>query len=137
MRLADVMDEVAAVLKGITGLNVIPHPPATLKPPAGYVSYPRQVSYQQTYAQGETTYEDFPFVLVTSKVTDMTARDAVAGWASDDGAQSLIARMEAHAWVSCDDFTVTSCEFDVEKIAGVDYLAALFKATVTGPGKED
>jgi hypothetical protein len=61
----------------------------------------------------------------------------VAGWAAGDGPQSVKAAMEAHTWTSCDDLTVTSCEFDVETIAGVPYLAAMFKATVVGPGEED
>lgn len=137
MRLDQVMDEVATVLAQITGLNVFPYPPPTLVPPAGYVSYPRSIDFDETYQRGEDGFTDLPIVLVASKVTDRTARDTVAAWAAGDGPRSVKAAMEAWPWTTCDDLTVTSCEFDVEKIGGVDYLAAMFKATVTGPGKEN
>jgi len=134
MRLDDVMKEAAAVLAGITGLRVFDYPVESLTPPAGYVSYPRSVDYQQAYQQGETGYTDLPMVLVVGKATSRAARDTVAGWTADAGPQSVIAHMEAHTWTTCDDLTVTSAEFDVEKIGAVPYLTAMFKATVVGPG---
>ena len=137
MRLDLVMDEVKTALETITGLSVFAYPPPTLKPPAGYVSYPREINFDETYQRGEDSYVDLPIVLVASKVTEKTARDTVAGWAAGDGPNSIKAAMEARTWTSCDDLTVTTAEFNVEKIAGVDYLAVMFKATVTGPGKED
>lgn len=137
MKLDAVMDEVAGVLAQITGLRVFAYPPPTLTPPGGYVSYPLSIDYDETYGRGEDDFRDLPIVLVAAKVTDRSARDTVAAWAAGDGPKSIKALMEAHAWTSCDDLTVTSCEFDVESVAGVDYLAAMFKATVAGPGKED
>lgn len=137
MRLDKVMDEVAAALREITGLSVFEYPPGTLKPPAGYVSYPREITFDETYQRGEDGFTDLPIVLVASKVTERTARDTVAGWAAGDGPRSIKAAMERRTWTWCDDLTITSAEFDVEKIAGIDYLAVMFKATVTGPGKED
>jgi hypothetical protein len=136
MRLDLVMDEVAGVLAQVTGLRVFAYPPPTLVPPAGYVSYPLSIDMDATYGRGEDDFRDLPIVLVVGKVTDRTARDTVAAWAAGSGPRSVKALMEAHTWTSCDDLTVTSCEFDVEKIAGVDYLAAMFKATVVGPGEE-
>ena len=137
MRLNAVMDEVAKALAQITGLNVFAYPPETLTPPAGYVSYPQSVDFDETYQRGEDRFTDLPIVLVASKVTPRAARDTVAAWASGDGPKSVKAAMEAWPWTTCDDLTVTSCEFDVEKIGGVPYLAAMFKATVVGPGEED
>lgn len=137
MKLDQVMDEVAGVLAEITGLRVFAYPPATLIPPAGYVSYPDSVDFDESYQRGEDRYAGLPIVLVASKATDRAARDTVAAWAAGDGPRSVKAHMEAHTWTTCDDLTVNSCEFDVEKIAGVDYLAAMFKATVVGPGEED
>jgi hypothetical protein len=131
-----VMDEVAGVLRQITGLNVLAHPPESITPPAGHVSYPQSIDMDETYGRGQDQFTDLPIVLVTSKATSRAARDTVAGWASGDGPRSVKARMEAHSWVSCDDLTVTSCEFDVWSIGGVPYLVALFKATVVGPGED-
>jgi len=136
MRLDQVMDEVAAALANITRLRVFAFPPQSLTPPAGYVSYPQSVDFDQTYGRGEDQITDLPIVLVGSKVTDRAARDLVAAWASGDGEQSVKAALEAWSWTSCDDLTVTSCEFDVETIAGTPYLAVMFKATAVGPGED-
>ena len=134
MRLDAVMDEAAAVLSGITGLRVKPYPPENLSAPAGYISYPLSIDFDETYGRGQDQFTDLPMVLVADKVTVRSARDRVAAWAHGDGPQSVKARMEEHVWTSCDDLTVTSCEFSVETIAQVQYLAAMFKATVVGPG---
>lgn len=136
MRLNRVMDEVAQALTEITGLRVFPYPPETLTPPGGYVSYPQSVDFDEAYQRGEDQFTDLPIVLLASKVTTKAARDTVAAWASGDGPKSVKRALEAWTWTTCDDLTVTSCEFDVEKVSGVSYLAAMFKATVVGPGED-
>lgn len=134
MNLREVMVEAAGVLSEISGLRVESFPPEDLTDPAGYVSYPASIDYDETYGRGEDRFTDLPMVLVASRVTDRAARDTVAAWAAGDGPKSVKARMEAHTWTSCDDLTVNSCKFDVETIANVAYLAAVFSATVVGPG---
>ncbi|MEV6306480.1 hypothetical protein AB0M02_44230 [Actinoplanes sp. NPDC051861] len=135
MKLDAVMDEAAAVLREISGLNVSAYPPGSLTAPAGYVSYPTSIDLDEAYGRGEDRFTDLPLVLLAGKATDRAARDTVAAWSAGSGPRSVKAHMEAHAWASCDDLTVTSVEFDVETIAGVPYLAAMFKATVVGPGE--
>jgi hypothetical protein len=135
VKLDAVMDEAAAVLRQISGVNVFAYPPGSLTAPAGYVSYPQSIDFDETYGRGEDRFTDLPLVLLAGKATDRAARDTVTAWVAGDGPKSVKARMEAHAWESCDDLTVTSCEFDVEMIAGVPYLAAMFKATVVGAGE--
>jgi hypothetical protein len=134
MILADVMTEAAGVLATITGLRVTDYPPETLSAPGGFVSYPRSIDMDETYGRGEDQFTDLPFVLVAGKATARAARDTVSAWTAGEGPESVKARMEAHAWQSCDDLTVHTVEFDIERIGGVSYLAALFKATVAGPG---
>lgn len=134
MRLDKVMDEVAKALTEITGLRVFPHPVETLVPPTGVVGYPQSVDFDEAYQRGEDRITDLPIWLVASRVTTRAARATVAAWASGDGPKSVKRAMEAWPWTTCDDLTVTSCEFDVEEIAGVKYLAAKFNATVVGPG---
>lgn len=135
MRLNLVMDEVATVLKRITGLRVDAYPAATVNAPAGYVSYPQSIDFDEEYQRGGDQFTDLPFVLLGGEATERHTRDVIAGWASGDGPDSVKAQMEAHTWTTCDDLTVTACEFDVETIAGIPYLAAIFKATVVGPGE--
>jgi len=134
MILSAVMDEIAGVLAGITGLRVHDHPPATVNPPAGIVSYPDRVEYDQTYGRGMDRIRDLGVVLLTGKATDRSARDTVAGWAKGSGSGSVKATLEGHTWTSCHVLVVTSCTFDVVTIAGVDYLAAIFSLDIAGQG---
>jgi hypothetical protein len=128
------MDEVAQVLKQITGLRVEAFPAATITPPAGYVSYPLRIQFDETYQRGSDQFVDLTFVLLAGEPGARPTRNVIAAWAHGDGPLSVKKRMEDHTWASCDDVTVNTCEFDVETIAGVAYLAAIFKATVEGPG---
>lgn len=136
MDLGAVMDEVATALTQITGLNVFAYPVGTLTAPAGYVSYPQSIDFDETYGRGSDRFTDLPIVLVVGKPNEKSSRDKVAAWGSGDGPESLKRQMEEHTWTTCDDLTVTSCEFDLEMIAGNPYLAAMFKATVVGPGED-
>lgn len=136
MNLADVMNEAATVLEGISGLRVTAWPPGSVAAPAGVVSYPDRVEFDATAGRGSDRIRGLPFVLVAGKATERAARDTVAGWAAGSGSSSVKAAMEAHAWTSCDDLVVTVCTFDVVTIGGVDYLAAMFEADVIGPGEE-
>jgi hypothetical protein len=134
MNLASLMDEVASVLEEITGLRVSAYPPPTISPPAGVVSYPDRIAFDQTYGRGTDRIEGLPILLIVGKATARAARDKLAPWAAG-GPTSVKGRMEAHTWQSCDDLTVTECTFDVVTIAGVDYLAAMFAADAVGPGE--
>lgn len=136
MNLADVMDEVGKAMQAITGLRVVPFPGASITPPAGYVSYPQSVDYDETYSRGVDQITDLAIVLLAGDVYTKGARDLVAAWASGDGPKSVKKAVEAWPWTTCDDVTITACEFDGETISGVLYLAAHFKATVVGPGKD-
>lgn len=134
MRLEDVMDEAAGVLEDITGLRVHAHPPGSVSPPAGIVSYPDSIDYDATYGDDDTI-KALQLVLVANKASDRAARDKVSAWSAKTGPQSVKARMEAHTWTSCDDFHVMRCEFDVVTIGGTDYLAAIFSADIMGSGE--
>lgn len=135
MNLATVMDEIATVMTQISGLTVHPYPIATLTAPAGYISYPREIDFDETYERGTDQFTDLPIVLVAGKANDLAARNRVAEWAAGAGARSLKQAIEGRAWESFDDLTLVSVEFDLESIGGVPYLAAMFKATVVGPGE--
>jgi hypothetical protein len=134
MDLNAVMDEIATELDTMTGLRVHGHPPASITPPAGVVSYPERVAYDQTYGRGMDRIERLPVILLAGKATDRAARDKVAGWAAGSGAGSVKAVLEANEWTSCHTVVVTECTFDVVTIAGVDYLAAMFDLDIAGAG---
>lgn len=137
MKLDDVMDEVAQAIKQIAGLREsFSYPPDKLSvSPCGYVAYPQSVDFDEAYQRGEDQLTDLPIVLVAGRVDDRATRDLLASWASGDGPRSIKKALDEWPWTSCDDLTVNSCEFIPEEIGGVAYLAAMFKATVVGPGE--
>ena len=63
MKLDDVMDELAGALAAITGLRVFAYPPPTVVPPAGIVSYPESVIYDQTYHRGMDRISALPVIV--------------------------------------------------------------------------
>lgn len=134
MNLGAVMDEVGAVLGTVSGLRVFDYPPPTLVPPAGVVSYPERVKFDETYGRGMDRIIGLPVLLVEGKANDRAARDRVARWAAGGGDGSIKAVFESHDWVSCDVVTVTECTFDVVQVAGIDYIAALFSLDIAGSG---
>jgi hypothetical protein len=137
MHLARVMDEIALALGAVTGLKkVYAYPPPTLSPPSAYVSYPARVAYDLTYQRGEDDYEAIPVVVVAGRPTEKRVRDLLAAWSASDGPNSVKAILEGRAWTSCDDVRVPTAEFDIETIAGIDYLAVVFTANAVGPGRE-
>lgn len=135
LALARVMEEMATVLSQLSGLRVTGYPPASISGPAGYITYPRNIAFDQTYGRGQDRYEDLPVVLCVADPTDRRTRDRIAPWVDSDGPESVKAIFEDRVWESCSAVEITNAEFDVETVAGVDYLTVIFRATVDGPGK--
>lgn len=134
MDLGDVMDEVAAGLEPIVGLRVHAYPIAKITPPAAIVSYPESIDYDATMARGTDRITGLPVLVIVGKASDRTARDAIAPYAAGSGPSSVKARLEAGTYTAFDFLTVTSCEFDTVTIGNIDYLAALFRLDIVGPG---
>lgn len=134
MRLGELMDEIAVRLSTFTGLRVSAYPPPTVVPPAGVVSYPDKIEYDQTYGRGVDRVVGLPVVLVVGKATDRAARDTVTDWTDGSGPHSVKVALEAPGYLSCDEVSVTECSFDVVTIASIDYLAAMFNIDAIGPG---
>ncbi|MBN1174528.1 MAG: hypothetical protein JXA67_20335 [Micromonosporaceae bacterium] len=135
MNLSDVMNEVAQRMDAITGLRVTPYPPATILAPAGFVSYPERVEFDETYGRGQDMIQQLPVVLVVGRATERSARDTASEWASGSGPKSVKAALDGDDFQSCDDVTVTACDFDVINIGGVEYLAAVFVLDIAGSGE--
>jgi len=67
-------------------------------------------------------------------VSDRASRDRIAVYAAGAGDWSVKTVLEAHSYVSCDSVAVTSAEFDVMSMNGIEYLAATFHCDVAGTG---
>ena len=134
----DVMDEVAQALSQVEGMRKSwGYPPDDISvAPSGYVSYPQSGEYQQAYGRGEDGMTDLPIVLIAGPPGERKTHDRIKAWVAGSGPSSVVAHLEAWSWESCDDLTVNTWEVIPESVAGVAYLAVLFKATVIGPGEE-
>ncbi|WP_433117101.1 hypothetical protein [Micromonospora sp. CA-246542] len=136
MKLDDVMDGIARRIKDLGGLQVHAQPPKTIIPPAAVVSYPETIEYDATYGRGMDRISGLSVWLVVGKVTDRSARDALAAYAADTGAKSVKLALEDDSdedrpW---DDLHVASAEFDILTIAGIDYIAAGFTLNLACQG---
>lgn len=133
MDLADVMDEVAALLDTIPGLRVHAFPGQAVTPPAAVVSYPDEIVFDATYGRGMDRLT-LPVVVVVGKPNDRAARAALAGYCNGSGASSVKTVLENSTPTSFDTLRVVRVEFDTVTIAGTDYLAALFETDIAGSG---
>lgn len=135
--LGAIMDEVASVLGTVDGIDrTFAYPVESVTPPAAIVTYPNApgIAYMQTYGQGETSIGDLEAHLIAYRVTDRVARDTAAAWTANAGAQSVVAKLESHAWTSCDEVTVTSAEFAIQTVGSEQFLDVIFHLDITGPG---
>jgi hypothetical protein len=134
VNLNDVMDELASALAGVTGLRVFGYPPPTIVPPAGVVSYPEAIDYDQTYGRGMDKISKLPIIVIVGKANDKAARNTAAGWAAGSGSTSIKQALESHGYSSCDDVSVTECGFDVISVGAIDYVATTFMLDIVGRG---
>lgn len=134
MRLADVMDEIAARLDTIEGLRVFAYPPGSLTgTPAAIVSYPGTYTYDATYGRGSDEMR-LPVVVVVGKPDDLRTRDLLSVYVDGGGASSVKAKLDGDDYISCSAVRVASVDFDVTPIGGVDQLAAVFDLDIAGRG---
>lgn len=127
-----VMDELEQALRTIEGLRVCvvgEHP----HPPAAYVSYPESITYDLEYGRGSDEI-DLQAVVVIGRTIDRATRKALAAYCDGNGDQSIKTVLEQFDYQECDVVTVPSVEFDVVRLAAIDYMAALFAIKVTGGG---
>lgn len=134
MNLADVMDEVGAQLDTISGLRVFAFPPDNLTPPAAWIGYPEDYTYDETYRRGMDRITNLPVIIAVAKVSDRSARDQVGAYVNGSGASSVKAVLEAGTYTAFHTLRVTGVTFDILNRGGTDFLAALFTVDIAGQG---
>lgn len=133
MDLNAVMDELGEELDTIAGLRVYDFPSDHITPPAAVLAWPDEITYDETYGRGMDRLT-LPVVVLVGKASDRASRDTLAAYADGSGASSVKAVLEGGTYTSCDSVRVMRAEFDVVRIAGVDYAAAVFDLDVAGQG---
>lgn len=126
------MKAIAAQVDTIAGLRVFDHPVDTINPPTALVALPR-INFDGAYGRGMDRWE-LPLMLMTGKVVDRAARDAMGPYVSGSGAKSIKQVVEAGTYTAFHTVRVTGCEFDVVTFGAVDYLAATFTLDIAGAG---
>jgi hypothetical protein len=138
MDLYAVMSEVDARLKTITGLRVAEFGfPGKVSPPAAVQYPPDRITFDQTYGRGSDVYEDHVVVVFVGMASTRAAMREIAPYLAGSGTKSVKAKLDMSGsapYSSCADLQVQWAELDTPKMAGVDYLAALFHCKIIGSG---
>jgi hypothetical protein len=136
MILSDVMDDVARRLETIEGLRAYEYPADKVDIPAAVVSYPGDYPVHGTYQRGGVRIT-LPVVAVVGRASDRAARDLLSVYVDGDGPSSFTRVLESPdlpPYTAFDSLQVQDIEFDVVRIGGVDYIAALFDLDILGSG---
>lgn len=126
--LNSVMDQIGVRLLTISGLRVFDFMADNIQPPAAVVTLP-EVTYDVTKARG-TDKAVFPIHLLISKVSDRASRDALSPYIAGTGASSVKAAVDGTLGGTVQAARVTGATVQVEQVAGVDLLAAVFQVEV-------
>jgi hypothetical protein len=131
-----VRDELATVLKTITGLRAYAWAQGTVAAPAALPGWPDRLDYAQTYGRGMSHVPDLPVLVVVGKASERIAAKRLGEYVAETGAKSIPAKLEGRAgsWTTCDVVTVSWVGFPAVQLASVDYLAAEFHLDITGRG---
>jgi len=133
MNLADVARETATRLRALGLLNVHDHPIRTVTPPAAILTYPDDITFDETYGRGSDRIAGGLWVAVGA-ADSQSARDELAELTAGDGPRSVKAWLEAGEYASFDTIAVPSVRFDPVTIGSNTYMGALFTLDIQGPG---
>jgi hypothetical protein len=134
VKLLLVLQEIAAAVDTIDGLNCFWYAPDRITPPAFIVDIPESIDFNATYARGMDVANLEAFLLV-GKADDKASLQQLAPYCDGSGDKSIIQKLQSRKYESCADVTVPKVEFDVIKIGGTDHLAARFTITASGSGE--
>lgn len=133
MNLSAVMDELASSLGVIDGLRAFAFEPGSISPPSAWVDLPESIDYDATMGRGGDRITLTVRVVVGS-IDSRSSRDLLSAYADGSGARSIKETIEAYTPTSFGSARVTSVEFGVIPVAGIEYLAAMFNIDIIGQG---
>lgn len=131
------MEEIAARLATIEGLNTFSYRPDKIVPPAAFPDLPERIDYDGTYGRGMDEFPDLPVNVLVGKLSAQASHEKIADYVNGEGPRSFKATLDSsttNRYTSCDEVHVKSVEFAIFTISGVDYLAASFSVGITGNG---
>jgi hypothetical protein len=131
MSIGAVMDGLGARLATISGLRTYDYPADAVSVPAGIVLFPETVNYDATMARG-SDQADFQLLVLVGKVSDRSARDALALYMNGEGARSVKTVVEADRTLAgaADTARVSQSTVETFTVGAVEYLGARFTVEV-------
>lgn len=134
MRLAAVMDEVAAKLGTIGALKSVVGWPvgsvSSMGVPGAVVSYPESWNPHAAYARGAEEIKGLVVVVVVGRASERASRDLLSEFIND-----VVTALESGGYTACDELTVSNIDFDTVRIGETDHIAAVFDCDIVGSGR--
>lgn len=135
MNLDTVITELSTAAKTITGLRVLPWAAKTVTPPSLIFGLPESISPNETYGRGVMKISDLPLILLVGAPTARTSLRTLSAYCAGSGAKSLTAALQNYSgYAQVQAITVQRIELDAVKVAGIEYLGAIFHTDVVGSG---
>lgn len=135
MNLSEVCAEVAAQLDTISGLRVFAYQPESIVPPAAWVGNPELdgIAYDQTYGRGMDRMT-LPVFICAGLASSRPAQEAIRAYCDGSGARSVKAVLQAGTYTSLHTIRVMTGGVTGVRVAGTDYVGAVFDLDITGQG---
>lgn len=133
MILGNVIDDLGARLNTIKGLHVHDFESDDINVPTAMISLPTHINMMRTFARGMDSIDLEIYVLVSS-TEDRVRRNKITPYGDGSGQYSIKQLLENGEYSSFDTLAVSKARFNVIRIAGINYLAAIFDIAITGSG---
>lgn len=106
-----------------------------ISPPAAIVMLPDEYVFDRTFGRGMDSMT-MDLLVMVGKADARSSHKLVSQYASGSGLKSVKAALEhpEEQYRTFDSVTVTAVEFEVYTNNAIDYLAAVFRLSVTGQG---
>lgn len=134
MDLAAVYAQLGMRLQAIspTEFHVYPYPPGSIEPDAAILPFPENVK-EEAYAAGLSKIT-VPIIVAVPRPVDPNVVDRLAPYSNPSGPKSVKAVLESGTYTAFSLINVLPPEFDMVKLARIDYAVAIISAEIWGSG---
>jgi hypothetical protein len=135
MNLDTAIKELGTAAGTISGLRVYPWAAKAVTPPGLIFALPQDITPNETYARGGMRIKDLPAILLVGAAASRTSLAALSAYCAGSGAKSLVTAWQNYAgYTQIQAINIPQIELVEAKLAGTDYLAAIFHLDVIGSG---
>lgn len=135
-KIADVRAALATAIATVDGLSARPYTKDIADVPVAMVGGP-EIEYDKTFGRGHDDYM-IPIIILVSKVSDEDSQTKLDSYLDPFGDSSVKTAIEADSTLGgvVEDLRVMSTsDYGVHEVSGVNYLAGLLMVHVMASGK--